>query len=88
MFKCRGCAAKDDEIRHLLALLDKVQAAASQTQARLAEIASPGAERRRVAEPVLRVPFRTPPSPPELAASFPGYEPTAARAGFEVVEST
>jgi len=84
LFKCRGCQAKDDEIRHLLALLDKAQSAANMTQARLAEIASPGAE-RRIAAPAPVPPHSAGPAP--NAPSFPGYPRAQARPPIEVDES-
>jgi hypothetical protein len=74
--KCRGCQAKDEEIRHLLALLTQAQDAANRAQGRLAEIASPGAERRMVvalSRPKREAPER--PSPPKRLATFPGYPP-------------
>jgi hypothetical protein len=86
MFRCRGCTAKDEEIRHLLALLDKTQGAAENAQARLAEIASPGAERRRVdVPPGLRGIERAGPSG-RVAPAFPGYEPRPARPAIEIDE--
>jgi len=84
LFKCRGCQAKDDEIRHLLALLDKAQSAANTTQARLAEIASPGAERRIV--PAFPVPPRSA-GPPPPVPNFPGYARAQAKPLVELDES-
>lgn len=88
MFKCRGCEAKDEEIRHLLALLDKAQAATEKAQARVVEIASPGAERRvaltaapEQAGPIRRVSVAVP-----TGVGFPGYTPQPRPAPIEVEE--
>lgn len=70
---CRGCAAKDQEISHLIMLLEKQQQQLERAQARVSEIADPGITQRIEKK-------APPPRPPkaQLVAGFPGYSPHVA----------
>lgn len=61
-FHCRGCEAKDSEITHLMAQLDKLQAMVETAHARLAELAEPGIA-LRLASAARHMP-RPAPAPP------------------------
>lgn len=78
LFDCRGCKAKDSEIAHLIAQLDKLNGMIEKAQARVTELAEPGINLRlagatragaapgpRTERPALRP--RVP--------TFPGYAP-------------
>lgn len=75
LFHCRGCAAKDSEIAHLMGQLDKLQAMTEKAQARVAELAEPGIAMRLAGAD--RAGSRQP-APPRivgrpLVPTFPGY---------------
>jgi len=79
--KCRTCDAKDKEIEHLLALLDRSSANLEKAQARLSEIVDPGLTQRLVP--------RLPPAPRtqplrDNAPQFPGYEPMKPTGSLEI----
>jgi hypothetical protein len=73
-FDCRGCRAKDGEIAHLMAQLDKLAAMVEKSQARVAELAEPGiamrlagADRAAIRPPAAARPAR------RMVQGFPGY---------------
>lgn len=68
---CKVCEAKDREVEHLLAILERTQGQLEKAQARLAEIQAPGVTGRLEPRPVR--PLVKPPSAP--VAAFPGYAP-------------
>lgn len=76
---CKACEAKDREIEHLLALLERANGATEKANARLAEVQSPGVNSRL--EPHDPRPPRPPRAKPVLG--FPGYAPEV-QEGVEV----
>lgn len=70
---CRTCEAKDTEIAHLLALLDKANAQVEKAQARMSELLEPGLNQRLEA-PRRPMPVRPTPDPAQ-GIGFPGYAP-------------
>lgn len=74
LFECRGCKAKDDEIKHLMWVIEGLQAAQRATVDRIAEIQSPGAAARASYVPPVRN-EKAPPPPPRRVQTLPGYEP-------------
>ena len=70
-FKCRGCEARDQEIRHLLAELDRLHGFLETSQKRLTELADPGINARLTprAPASRQVPIQM-----KTAVNFPGYE--------------
>jgi hypothetical protein len=72
MFECKGCAAKDQEIDHLRANIEKLLEQLEKAQARVMELAEPGVNRRmNPPAEVHKRPAQHWRVPPEL----PGYEP-------------
>lgn len=86
LFKCRGCEAKDAEIAHLRAELERFHQHLERAQQRLTEIAVPGIEKRiaSATQPIREAPKR---AVPLVASSFPGYGPRPARPAYDVQES-
>lgn len=82
-FGCKACRAKDEEIHHLLALLNEANDRNEKAQARLGELVSPGVTARLTPRaPVPLVPRRA-----ASSATFPGYAQDPAPA-VEVVAET
>lgn len=81
IFSCRGCKAKDGEISHLIAQLDKLNAMVEKAQARVAELAEPGISLRLAgASRAEAMPAMRPrPAPRPLVPTFPGYPPERKR---------
>lgn len=67
--KCRACEAKDKEIEHLLALLEKANASQEKANARLAEIQSPGVNGRLEPRPTRPIERSRKP----MVVPLPGY---------------
>ena len=88
LFGCNACAAKDETIKVLLARVDYLERALDKAQARLTEIAAPGAAYRidRAAMPRPHKEATDAKAAREAmrfnAGEFPGYEPS--RAPFKV----
>jgi len=80
--KCRGCEAKDKEILHLIAQLDRLHAHLESSQARIAETVAPGIE-RRIAQ---KVPSARVNTPRAFIPSFPGYSREVARPTVAISE--
>jgi hypothetical protein len=77
LFACRGCAAKDEEIKHLLWELDKLHASLQKTVDRAVEVQSPGAVARAERGALLANDSAkaTPKLPRRRVQTLPGYEP-------------
>jgi hypothetical protein len=85
-FRCRGCEARDQEIRHLLAELQSQRVATEKATARVMEIADPGSNARMVPRPAIQ-PRRLAPTKTEGAGagdSLPGYERLPLKPVYEV----
>ena len=74
MFECRGCAAKDQEIDHLRANIEKLLEQLEKAQARVMELAEPGVNRRMNPQGEVH---KRPPTQYRIQPEFPGYEPRA-----------
>jgi hypothetical protein len=84
MFECRACAAKSEEIKHLLAELNQRAKEAELLQKRLIELAEPGVNRRLIPpRPHEEKPEFLGPAVPG-GMNFPGYERPPAKPGYEV----
>lgn len=85
LFGCKGCDAKDDEIKHLLAQIDHYQRMLDTQQKRILELAQPGATYRmehagpRPVEPKADAALRGKPR-----HFMPGYEPDPPRRQVEI----
>lgn len=77
LFDCRGCKAKDSEIVHLMAQLEKLSAMVEKANARVAELAEPGIALRMAGADRMASVGR-PPAPRAarpMVQGFPGYGP-------------
>lgn len=75
LFSCRGCRAKDEEIKHLMWVIEGLQSAQTAAVNRISEIQSPGAVAR--ASYVPPDPVRRDNAKPQRqrVQTLPGYEP-------------
>lgn len=80
--KCRGCEAKDKEILHLIAQLDRLHVHLEASQARVAESVSPGVE-HRIAKKTQPLRANVPRA---FVPSFPGYSRELARPTVVIAE--
>lgn len=84
LFDCRGCKAKDSEIAHLIAQLDKLSEMVERSQKRVTELAEPGITNRLLGPSAAR--GSSPRPPVRLVPGFPGYAPERAKPAYEVDE--
>lgn len=84
LFGCKGCAGRDQEIRHLMAELERVHGHLEKAQARICELAEPGTERRIAAlEKRDTQPLPRPRKTPDRYG-FPGYDSLPIKTGDKV----
>lgn len=87
LFSCRACQAKDEEIKHLLAQLDRLQELLDRQTKQLCELVQPGTAYRiekaargpRPVEPKADAAVRG-----QQPVYFPGYERDPRKAPVEI----
>jgi len=88
LFGCKGCEGRDQEVRHLLAEIERLHVLVDKAQARICELAEPGIETRvRVGrEKPERIPLKEKLERPQARYGFPGYDSLPTKTGdkFEV----
>jgi hypothetical protein len=78
--RCRGCEAREQEVKHLMGQLERLNGMLEKSHARVVEIAAPGAHTRALIaerEPKPRITVEPPPT-------FPGYMPAKPKETIEV----
>lgn len=75
LFSCRGCKAKDEEIKHLMWVIEQVQSAQNAAINRISEIQSPGAVARSSYVPPAPTERRDARPGRQRVQTLPGYEP-------------
>jgi hypothetical protein len=77
LFGCRSCRAKDEEIKHLMWVIEQLSASNRSVMDRLSEIQSPGAVARaeRPKQDAIRRDNLPPTKPRNRVQTLPGYEP-------------
>lgn len=75
LFGCRGCEARDAEIKHLMWVIEGLQSAQTAAINRISEIQSPGAVARASYVPPAPAERREAKPPRQRVQTLPGYEP-------------
>jgi hypothetical protein len=77
LFGCRTCQSKDETIKHLIWVIDRLEGSNRALVDRLSEVQSPGAVARseRPKQDAIRRDNAPPPRRRNLVQTLPGYEP-------------